>query len=74
MNLQLRPRTDAMLPHPHPVCALRDTHTLDPRLSSRSSDLITPNSGHQLPGRERSERDNTRSFPGPHQLNPIQRP
>jgi hypothetical protein len=74
MNHPLRPRTDAMLPHPHPVCALRHTNTLDLRLNSRSSDLTTPNSGHQLPGLERSERHNTRSFPGRHQLNPIQRP
>ncbi len=74
MNLQLRPRTDATLPHPHPACALRDTHTLDPRLSSRSSDLTTPNRGRQLPGLERSERHNIRSFPGYYQLKPIQHP
>jgi Phage integrase, N-terminal SAM-like domain len=53
MNRQLEPRTDAMLPHPHSLCALRHPHTLDPRLSSRSSDLTTPNSGQQLPGLER---------------------
>jgi len=74
MNLQLKPRSDAMLPHPHPVCALRDMHTLDLRLSSRSGDPTTPNSGHQLPDLERSQRHNTRSPHGRHQLNPIQRP
>ena len=74
MNLQLKPRTDAMLPHPQPVCALRDTHTLDPRLSSQSGDLTILNSGHQLTSLERSAHHNNRSFPDRHQLNSIQRP
>jgi len=74
MNPQLKSPIDAVLPHPHPICALHDTLTLDLWLGTRSSDLTTPNSGHQLPGIERSERHNTRSFPGRHQLIPIQRP
>jgi hypothetical protein len=30
MNLQLEPRIDPVLPHPHATCALCDKHTLDP--------------------------------------------
>jgi len=60
MNLQLQPRTDPVLPHPHPICALRDTHTLLPWFRSRSSDLAKPIGGHQLQGLERSERRDTR--------------
>jgi hypothetical protein len=74
MNRHLQPRIDSVLPQPHSLCALRNPHMLDPRLSSPSSGLTTPNSGHQLPGLVRSQRHNTRSFPDRHQLNPIQYP
>jgi hypothetical protein len=74
MNLQLKSRTDPMLPHPHSICALRDTHTLDPRLRTRSSDLTKSNSGHQLPQFELSEPHKTSIFPRRHQRKPIQRP
>ena len=74
MNRHLQPRIDSVLPQPHSLCALRDPHTLDPRLSSQSGDLTILNSGHQLTSLERSARHNNRSFPDRHQLNSIQRP
>jgi hypothetical protein len=73
MNLQPKSQIDAVLPHPHPICALCDTHTLHSRLGTRSSDLTRPTSGHRLPRHELSER--TRPPPlatGTHA--PIQRP
>jgi hypothetical protein len=74
MNLQPQPRTDLVLPHPHSTCALRGTHTLHPRLSSRSSDLTRPISGHRLPQFELSERYKTPTSRDWHPLKPIQRP
>jgi hypothetical protein len=74
MNLQLQPRTDLVLPHPHSICALRDTHTLHPRLSTRSNDLTKLIGGHQLPGHLLSERHKNHISRGYHQPNPIQRP
>jgi hypothetical protein len=74
MNLQLKPRTDAVLPHPHSISALRDTHTLHPRLRTGSSDLTKPINAHQLPSHELSERHKTRIPIGCHQPKPIQHP
>jgi hypothetical protein len=74
MNRQRQPRIDSVLPQPHSLCALRDPHTLDPRLSSRSSDLTAPNNGYQLPALELSERHKTHVSRSHHQLKPIQHP
>jgi hypothetical protein len=74
MNLQLQPRTDLVPWHPHPVCALRDLHTLHPRLTTRSTDMTRSIGGHQPPRQKLSEHHNTR-IPGRHtQLKPIQLP
>jgi hypothetical protein len=74
MNLQLQSRIDSVPPHPNSLCALRDTHTLHPRLSTRSSDLTKLIGGHQLPRHLLSERHKTHISRGYHQPNPIQRP
>jgi hypothetical protein len=74
MNLQLKPRIDSVLPHPHSICDLRDTHTLDPRLRTRSSDLTKSIRSHRLPRYELSERHKIHISRGRHQLKPIQRP
>jgi hypothetical protein len=55
MNLQIQPRIDPVLPHPHSTCALHDTHTLDLRLRTGSSDRTKLTDGPQLPGHRLSE-------------------
>jgi hypothetical protein len=74
MNLRLKPRIDSVLPHPHSICALRDTHTLHPRLSTGSRDPTKLIGGHQPPGHELSERHETSIPRGFHQPKSIQRP
>ena len=74
MNLQLQPRIHSVLPHPHSICALRDTETLNSRPSTGSRDPTKLIGGHQLPGHELSERHKPRVPSGCHQLKPIQRP
>jgi hypothetical protein len=74
MNLKLKPRMDSVLPHRHPICALCDTHTLHPRLTTRSTDLTKPIGDHQTPSHELSEHHNTRISRGYKQVKPIQRP
>ena len=74
MNLQLKSRIDSVPPHPNSICALRDTHTLHPRLRTRSSDLTRPISRHRLPQFELSERHKTHISPAWHLLKPIQLP
>ena len=52
MNLQLQPRIHSVLPHPHSICALRDTETLTFSASTGSSDPTKLIGAHQLPGHE----------------------
>jgi hypothetical protein len=74
MNLQLKPRIDSVLLHPHSTCAFRDTHSLLPRLRTRPSDPTKPIGDHQRPEQKLSKRHKTRIPSGCHHPKPMQRP
>jgi hypothetical protein len=74
MNLQLKPRTDSVLQHPHLLCALHDPRTRRLRLKTRSGDLAKLIGGDQLPVQKLSEHHNTRILDRHKQLKPIQLP
>jgi hypothetical protein len=74
MNLQLKPRIDSVLLHPHSTCALRDTHTLHPGLRTRSRDLTKPFRAINSHGHVFSERHKTHIYRDYYQLKLIQHP